>query len=391
MTAKILVIHDEPDFELLISQYFREKIQQNKFSFIFCNNSTEAFEIVKNDTDIGIIITNVNIPNIDVLEFLEKISLLDRFCKAIVISAYGDMSNVRMAMNRGAFDFIMKPIDFSDLGLTIERLIEHRELSKEAAENKKNLTDIERQLDFARTIQQSFIPHNFNPIPESKSFEIYGKMLAAKQVGGDFFDFFPINKHLLGFIVADVSGKGIPAALFMAVARTVLRTIAMKTDSPLETVKEANRLLSFENETSQFVTAFYAILDVKTGLLKFSNAGHNPPFLITDNKVIEIGQNHGLPLGVLQDPDLSNKIPYVEKSIQLKKNDTIVLYTDGVTEAMDRNFQIYGTEKLSKALKSLANKPLQEIIDTILEDIKRHGGTSAQYDDCTILTLRYLG
>lgn len=392
MTTKILVIHDEPDFELLILQFFREKIGQKRLAFIFCQTSNQALRILKEEMEIGIVVTNVNIPNIDVLELLEKISQLDRFCKAIVISAYGDMTNVRMAMNRGAFDFIMKPIDFSDLELTIERLIEQRELSKEASRTKKNLAEIEKQLDIARTIQQSFIPHNFNPLPDLKNFELYGKMVSAKQVGGDFFDFFPIEKQRLGLIVADVSGKGVPAALFMAMTRTIFRTIALKTDSPLETVRETNRLLNYENETSQFVTAFYGILDLKTGILKYSNAGHNPPCLLTEQKeVVEIGKHQGIPLGVLAEPELSNKMPYEEKIIQLKKNDTLIFYTDGVTEAMNSKFQLYGFEKLSTTLKPLSKNPLKEIVEAVLEDIRKHEGTSPQYDDCTLLALRYLG
>lgn len=391
--AKILVLDDEPDFELLITQYFRLKILQKKLLFIFTHNSQEALAKLKEDPEISIVVTNVNIPNIDVLELLEHISLmLDRFCKAIVISAYGDMANVRMAMNRGAFDFIMKPIDFSDLELTIERLIEQSEMSKEALENKKALADIERQLDIARTIQQSFIPHHFNPLPGVKNFAMFGKMLPAKHVGGDFFDFFPIGKHKLGLIIADVSGKGVPAALFMAVTRTIIRTIAMKAESPLETVQETNRLLNYENETSLFVTAFYAVFDTQTGELRFSNAGHNPPFILTaEGQLTEIGKHQGLPLGVLSDPELSTKVPYSEKTVKLEKNDTLILYTDGVTEAMDSTFKLFGQEKLMDVLKPLYQKPLTEIVDTILESIKEHGGKAAQSDDCTLLALRYLG
>lgn len=392
MVAKILILDDEPDFELLITQFFRLKILQKKMTFIFVHNSADALEKLKDDQEISIVVTNVNIPNIDVLELLEHISLLDRFCKAIVISAYGDMSNVRMAMNRGAFDFIMKPIDFSDLELTIERLIEQSEISNEALENKKALADIERQLDIARTIQQSFIPHHFNPLPDIKTFSVFGKMLPAKHVGGDFFDFFPIGNHKLGLTIADVSGKGIPAALFMTVTRTILRTIAMKVDSALETIKETNTILNYENETSLFVTAFYAIFDTKTGELKFSNAGHNPPYILSSNgDLVEIGKHQGLPLGILSDSELSNKVPYTEKSIQLKKNDTLILYTDGVTEAMDSSFNIFGQERFASLLHPLANKPLDEIVDTILNSIKKHGGKAAQSDDCTLLTLRYFG
>ncbi|KAF3362234.1 Response regulator receiver modulated serine phosphatase [Chlamydiales bacterium STE3] len=392
VATKILVVDDEPDFKLLVTQFFRNKIQKDHLHFLFTNNTQEALRILNEDPDISIVLTNLNAPGTALTEFLEKIALLDQFCKVIVISAYGDMVNVRMAMNRGAFDFIMKPIDFSDLGLTIDRLIEQSILSKEAQETKKALADIERQLDIARTIQQSFIPHHFNPMPHIKSFEIFGKMLPAKHVGGDFFDFFPLDETHLGFIIADVSGKGVPAALFMAVTRTIIRTIAMKTESPLETVQETNKLLNYENETSLFVTAFYGIINSKTGELRYSNAGHNPPYLLSsDQTVTEIGKYQGLPLGVLSEPELSSKLPYSEKSLFLKKNDTLILYTDGVTEAMNLSYKMFGEKRLNKIVRSLAQKPLQEIVNSILKSIKQHGGSAAQSDDCTLLALRYKG
>lgn len=392
MPTKILVLDDEPDFELLITQFFRAKIKQKKLEFLFTDTIQEAVSKLEEDSAICIILINTNIPSVDIFELLEKISLRDQFCKAIVISAYGDMANVRMAMNRGAFDFIMKPIEFSDLELTIDRLIEQSVISNEASETKKALADIERQLDIARTIQQSFIPHHFNPMPLSKNFEIFGKMLPAKHVGGDFFDFFPIDETHLGFVIADVSGKGVPAALFMAVTRTIIRTIAMKTESPLETVNETNKLLNYENETSLFVTAFYGVFNTRTGELKYSNAGHNPPYLLSEDQTItEIGKHQGLPLGVLDEPELSIKLPYTENSLQLKKNDTLLLYTDGVTEAMNTSYKMFGNEKLAKIIKSLPDKSLHEIVDIILESVKQHGGAAAQSDDCTLLALRYKG
>lgn len=392
MATKILVVDDEPDFELLITQFFRTKIQQNLFRFIFADSVQEALGILKSDPEISIVITNLNDPGNELMLLLEKVALLDQFCKVIVISAYGDMANVRMAMNRGAFDFIMKPIDFSDLDLTIERLVKQSALSKEALENKKALADIERQLDIARTIQQSFIPHNFNPMPSLPSIEIFGKMLPAKHVGGDFFDFFPLDDQHIGFIIADVSGKGVPAALFMAVTRTIIRTIAMKTNSPLETVQETNKLLNYENETSLFVTAFYGVINCITGEMSYSNAGHNPPYLLSeDNTVTEIGRQQGLPLGVLSEPELSNRLPYTERSLQLKANDTLILYTDGVTEAMNISYKMFGEKKLTKILQTITDKSLEEIVDIILESVKKHGGKAAQSDDCTLLALRYKG
>lgn len=391
-SIKILVVDHETDFELLIRQYFREKIIHNHYQFVFTHSLEEALSRLEKDPEIQIVICDLKIISGEGLDLLKKISTLDRFCKAIVISAFEDMATVRLSMNLGAFDFIMKPINFKDLENSIDRLMEVSRLANEAGKLKSEFTDLEKQLDVARSIQQSFIPHNLDPLPEVKTFELFGTMIPAKHVGGDFFDFFPLSDYQLGIVMADVSGKGVPAALFMAVSRTVIRSIATQTASPLETMKKANHLLNYENETSLFVTAFYGIFDARAGEVTFCNAGHNPPLLLTkEGSFREFQMDQGLPLGILNGDELNKRVPFHEHTLKMNRGETLVLYTDGITEAMRIDHSLFGLKRFEDVLKKNAQKPLSELIEKVMNNIQSFTHNAPLSDDCTLLCLRFLG
>ena len=163
-------------------------------------------------------------PEMDGLTLLLKLKELKKpSLKTVIVSAYGDMENIRTAMNRGAFDFLTKPINFEDLEITINKTLEEIGLQRRAMREHDQLISIRQDLSVARDIQQGILPKVFPPFPGRTDFDIYASMIAAKEVGGDFYDFFMIDNDRLGFVIGDVSGKGIPAAIFMAVSRTLIR------------------------------------------------------------------------------------------------------------------------------------------------------------------------
>ena len=190
MTIKILVVDDEPDLELLILQKFRKQIAASEYAFQFASNGKEALEKLKNDPELSVIMTDINMPEMDGITLLSNLPTLNRPYKAIVISAYGDMPNIRSAMNQGASEFITKPIDFQDLEITINKIVQQYNQLHEGLTAKNQLRTLEIELNIANNIQQSLLPGNFNPLPENKHFELAGKMMPAKAVGGDFFDSF---------------------------------------------------------------------------------------------------------------------------------------------------------------------------------------------------------
>lgn len=393
MTIKILVVDDEPDLELLITQKFRKKISSKDYNFIFASNGLAALKVLQEEKDIGIILTDINMPEMDGLMLLGELQRLERPYKAIVISAYGDMSNIRSAMNKGAADFLTKPIDFQDLEKTIDKIIQQFIHLKDGLIAKNHLLDIEKELDIAKKIQQAMLPQNFeNSRHEFKDHcKLIGTVLPAKQIGGDFFDFFPLDDRHLGMIIADVSGKSISASLFMAIAKTLFRSVAKNCKTCDDALAKVDKLLSPDNPTCMFVTAFYAILDVVTGDLYYSNAGHTHPYILSkDNSFTQLCEKNGsIPLG-LDDGFLKGSIEgFIQEKITLKDNDCLFLYTDGVTEAMNKNYELYTQQRLEKILAQFGNSSIEHLMAAVIEDIKLFSDGVEQSDDIAIFCLRY--
>lgn len=264
------------------------------------------------------------------------------------------------------------------------KIVEYIENLKETTAAKER---IESELNIARDIQRSIIPVLFPAFPDRVEFEIYAILESAKAVGGDLYDFFFIDEEHLYFAIGDVSGKGVPASLFMAVSQTLSRAKASPDLSVGEIVTGINKDLCRDNEMSMFVTYASAILNIKTGKLEICNGGHNPPFMIRQSGEIEkLSMRHGVALGIM---DIQE---YSSSSLEMKPGDVIVLYTDGVTEAMDRNNNEYSEERLLSFLKKHAGeKDSETIVKELLADVKGFAGNAEQSDDITILVLSYRG
>jgi len=382
---KILSVDDEAPMELLMKQYFRRKIRNGEYEFIFAHNGLEALAILYNNPDIEIILSDINMPEMDGLTLLARVNeMRNPALRVIMVSAYGDMKNIRQAMNNGAFDFATKPIDMDDLNVTIEKAIEQIKFVHESQKEHTQLESLKKDLTTARDIQQYILPQVFPPFPEeSDKLDIYASMEAAKDIGGDFYDFFRIDDDHIAFVIADVCGKGIPAALFMAVSRTMIRAKGMQGCRAGECLTESNHLLSSYSVDCMFVTVFYAIYNTKTGFITYCNAGHNPPHLLRANGTIEeLPRAKNTIIGAFDD------IEYQEDTLQLEHGDTLVMFTDGVTEAMNPDEKEFGTERLDNTLSGLADKGSQQIIETVKTAIKDFVDGAEQSDDITMLVLK---
>jgi phosphoserine phosphatase RsbU/P len=383
---KILVVDDETDMEPMIRQKFRRHIREKTFDFEFAFNGVEALEKILEFPEIGIILSDINMPEMDGLTLLSRLKELQNpGLKTVIISAYGDMDNIRTAMNRGAYDFITKPVNFEDLELTINKTLSEILAVRRWLREHDQLVSLQHDLNISREIQQAILPKVFPPFPDEPNFEIYASMVAANEVGGDFYDFFLIDKHRLGFVIGDVSGKGISAAIFMAVSRTLLRATGLKGDSVSECMLYVNNLLCKESVSSMFVTVFYGILNTQTGEVEYVNAGHNPPYLLSASGIIKVEMTEGLALGVLDD------FIFESKKIQLKKGDKLLLYTDGVIEAFNLEEMAYGEGKFESFLSSNLNLPVETIIKESFADVTDFGGGAPQSDDITLLGLTFTG
>ena len=385
--VKILSVDDENDLELLLTQYFRRKIRKGEYDFHFAHNGLEALTMLLKEKDFDIILSDINMPEMDGLTLLTKINEMQNpALKCIMVSAYGDMGNIRQAMNNGAFDFATKPIDLDDLSRTIEKAVEQIAYIKAREKEHSELAGIKGDLAVAREIQQAILPRVFPPFPEEAAhMDIAASMNAAKDVGGDFYDFFRIDPDRIGFTIADVSGKGVPAAIFMAVARTLIRATGIRGVSPAECMTYSNALLSQEAVNNMFVTVFYGIYNIRTGEVTYSNAGHNPPYLMkADGTVEELPLSKDIVAGAIDDYE------FTEDTLQLEKGDTLLLFTDGVTEAIDKDEKDYGDERLRKLLGQCSKLSCQEIVDKVKADVKAFVGEAEQSDDITLLALKRL-
>jgi serine phosphatase RsbU (regulator of sigma subunit)/anti-sigma regulatory factor (Ser/Thr protein kinase) len=243
---------------------------------------------------------------------------------------------------------------------------------------------VTKSLELAREIQMGLVPKEFPALPEFKEVDIFATMIPALEVGGDLYDFFPLDKDRICFVIGDVSDKGIPAALFMAMARTAFKISAMASpESIAVTMDRVNQFLCESNQSQMFVTALAGILDLQNGRVEYADAGHEPPFIRQPSGAVQkVEKVGGIALGFL--PDLR----YRSGVLQLNPGDALVLYTDGVTEAMNTGHQLFGADAIERTLSKVASA---RIIQGLLEDLRTFVGEAHQSDDITMLVIRYLG
>ena len=387
MAVKILSVDDEMDLELLLTQYFRRKIRKGEYEFVFAHNGLEALTMMVKHPDIEIILSDINMPEMDGLTLLAKVNeMRNPALKVIMVSAYGDMGNIRQAMNNGAFDFATKPIDLDDLSVTIEKAIEQINYVLQMQKEHTQLESLKGDLAIASEIQQAILPRVFPPFPDIASkIDIAASMTPAKDVGGDFYDLFRIDDNRVGFVIADVSGKGIPAAIFMAVSRTLIRATGIRGGSPADCITYSNKLLAQDSVDCMFVTVFYGIVDVSTGAVTYCNAGHNPPYILTRK-----GEITPLPMSTDPMAGAIDGITYHEGTLQLESGDALVMFTDGVTEAMNTANEEFGEQRLEDTLEDVAMHNCQQMVDAIKADVAAFAGEAEQSDDITVLALKRL-
>ncbi|MCR5624711.1 MAG: serine/threonine-protein phosphatase, partial [Lachnospiraceae bacterium] len=255
------------------------------------------------------------------------------------------------------------------------------------AEGRK-IAVVNQDLEVASAIQQNVLPNTFPFMPERKEFDLFASMTPAKEVGGDFYDFFMVDDNRLAMVIADVSGKGMPAALFMMVSKTLIKsqTLAMPDKDPGEILEVVNGLLCEGNKLQMFVTAWLGIIDLKTGKITYANAGHEYPAIKRKVGKFRLFRDiHSVPLGSFED------MIYPGGIIMLRPGDIIYVYTDGVTEATNSDLELFGTNRMLDALNKASDNPVEVLDANIRREIQRFMVDAPQFDDITMLALKYNG
>jgi sigma-B regulation protein RsbU (phosphoserine phosphatase) len=370
-----------------------------------------ALEYIEDEPP-DLILLDIMMPGLDGYEVCRrlKINKSTRDIPIIFITALGEMEDEAQGLELGAIDFLRKPIspplvkarvknhlelhlakeELENQNLILERRIKERtreiaELHRVEYELRIEKEKVEKELNIASEIQQSILPSVHLAFPHHKMFDLCAGMKPARMVGGDFYDFFFVDNDRLALVIGDVSDKGVPAALFMMVSRTVIRSIAGQGKSPSRVLTEANKFLCEGNETGMFVTVIFAHYELFTGRLTVANAGHNPGVILEPNG----GSNELLLKGEMA-LGLISGLEYTEERVSLNPGQTLIIYTDGVTEAMSPDKEFYGKERFLRLLRMNSGLSLKQLCATIERSLDEYQ-QGHQFDDITIMALRNLG
>lgn len=384
--CKILVVDDEPLLRTLFLRNFDERIESHELQFYFASNGVEALEILEKEKDIGIVITDIKMPVMNGLDLLKRLADQDRVYRSAVVTAYGDMKNIREAMSLGVSDFITKPFDFKDLDQSLTKIIKQYNEYIKSDQEKLEAASMHKESMLAQDIQGMLSPKDFNPLPAySKSFDIYGTIYPAEEMNGAFIDFYPIDKAKLGFCVGNSSGKGIPASLFMAMSMTLIKGFVTSKTSLSESLQQANTLLCQHNKSNMSVSILLGALDLLHGELSFCNAGSVLTLVFSESGTIRALAAHSeKPLGI-------EKSVYHEIPLKLQKGDLLFFSTPAIIEASNPEKELYGEVRLKKYLAKSAVAPLPEIIEGLKKEIDQFLSGSPQVGDIAIMLLRYRG
>ena len=302
-----------------------------------------------------------------------------------------ELAQSTVEIAEGNLDAVLPEVRSLDEIGRLTRAFEH--MTQALKEHIRRLTEatrarerIESELSIARDIQMGILPKLFPPFPEEHQVDIYAVILPAREVGGDFYDFYRVDSDRICFVIGDVSGKGVPASLFMAVAKTLIKAAVAGGLGPGDALRRVNEELAEENEACMFVTVFLGIIDLRTGGIEYANGGHNRPFVLPkQGEIAVLPPSNGAVVGALEGLD------YETGGAFLNEGDTLLLYTDGVTEALNEQLELFTEARLKRLLEDVRAKSLKDTAARIVSEVKAFAGAAEQADDITLLALTYYG
>ena len=330
---------------------------------------------------------------IQLIFILVIITLMIILIRRIVAEPLNNLTNVVNSYEHGKLDEDITRFksddeiswlahSFKDMTVRMEKYI--HDLTEVTAEKER----IGAELNVATQIQADMLPRIFPPFPEKKEFDLYATMNPAKEVGGDFYDFFLIDDDRLGIVMADVSGKGVPAALFMVIAKTMIKNRALMGDfsGPGEILADVNEQLCEGNDAELFVTVWLGIVTISTGKIVFASAGHEYPAFYRKDEGFRLEKDkHGMPLATMEG------LKFRENETELKPGEILYLYTDGVTEATNKDNELFGEDRMIDSLQKYHGEDTEELLKDVRKDIDEFVGDAPQFDDITMLAIRYNG
>jgi phosphoserine phosphatase RsbU/P len=370
----LLVVDDDKVNRMLLGRY----LVQQGHTVSYAENGRQALEILRTQP-VEMVLLDIEMPEINGYQVLEQVTFDPqlREIPIIVTSALEEMDSVVKCIEMGAEDYLTKPVNQVLLRARINASLDKKRLRDQRA---LLLLRLEREMEIARQTQQSILPKF---LPEYDGYDLGALMIPARAVGGDFYEFIPLDARHLGVVIGDVADKGLPAALIMALTYSLLSVDALLTDSPTETLVTANRHLLNVNGSGMFVTLLYGILDCDTGRFKYARAGHLPPVVLdAQGQAMEVEVHRGQPLGLFDDIELDTQ------EYTIPPGGMILMFSDGLSEASDSQGDEFGDERLVEVLFGHQGKSAQAICEQLWLAAQTHCGASPPQDDFTTVIIK---
>jgi sigma-B regulation protein RsbU (phosphoserine phosphatase) len=371
---ELLVVDDDRLIRMVMGKYLENEGHRVSFAV----NGHEALDMLARQT-FEMILLDIEMPEMNGYQVLEQVMANPRWrdIPVIVTSAVEQMESVVRCIQMGAEDYLTKPVNRVLLKARIDASLEKKRLRDQQT---THLQRLEREMEFARQTQLSILPER---LPQTDPYSLGALMIPAQAVGGDFYDVIDLGDDQWGVVVGDVSGKGLPAALFMTLTYSLLRTEAARHVSPKQALYNVNRVLMGMNSTSMFVTVICGILDLKGGTFSYARAGHPSPLSVSS-----VGQLLDIPSGSSQALGLFDQPCIDENTIHIPEGGLVVLYSDGLSEATDSADRQFGEERLPHVFRDLIHREPQAICEGLWQTVQSHCGNSEQQDDFTLMVIK---
>ncbi len=384
MMEKILVVDDER-----LNINVLNDLLKNEYKVMAAVNGEQALKAARSKNKPDLILLDIMMPNIDGYEVCRRLKEDEntKDIPVIFISAKGQDADEMEGFRLGAVDYITKPISPPIVLTRVKTQLKiqraQRELEEAYKVIEKQKVRMEDELNIGKNIQLSMLPTAF---PTNEEIDLYAIMDAAREVGGDFYDFFFVDEDNICICVGDVSGKGVPASLFMAITTSMIKSRGADDLSTASILTHVNNEVCMNNESSMFVTIFLAIINIRSGEMRYTNAGHNPPYIKrADGKLEKLSKRHGPVIGAL------DGMAYSEDVEIISKGDLVFMFTDGVTEALNNQDELYGDIRLENVLMEKDIDSSHNIVKNVRKSVEEFEKDVEQTDDVTILSLKYNG
>jgi serine/threonine protein kinase/serine phosphatase RsbU (regulator of sigma subunit) len=382
----LLCVDDEPELELLMQQRFRKNIRTGAWKFVFALDGQDALNKLEQHPEIGVILTDLNMPRMDGLTLLSRLSELDRPLRTVVVSAYGDLEKIRTAMNRGAFDFVTKPIDFADLETTVDKAAADLAAYRRALRGQNQAVSIQQEMDVARRIQDATLPVSF---PDGA----FGFSSPAGEINSTFYDAFDLPDGRVGLVTGEVQGRGVTSTLLLAMGQTFMKGLLQQGVEPATAVGMLNSMLFADDLPNVALHLLVVVVSRKDGAMTIVNADHLPPFLLSADGDIQVldGSSSGAGSGSgVTGPAVwaGTASEWTPGAATLPAGGTIVLPSRGCVRAIGESGHPFSVERLAATLREAPDSRPTAVIRSVLRAVGDHVGDAPMREDLTLVAMQ---